>query len=189
MIRSHVQVIYFFVICWSPLQIAILLLVVTLNLGLLRKSTTLVHCWSNWVWRNSFFKMLTVKSEKEELRAQINNSETIRWAILNRIVFYRTCRGFSRLMYILNVKRWLKNAAFSQFSSLSSLFFGRVLSDILNTCCSTDESMEAPERVQSLFFQWNNHKIFSLNLFVDGLNLIQFHLTKLFLVHFYFNRI
>lgn len=132
MIRSHVQVIDFFVICWSPLQLAILLLVVTLSLGLLRKSTTLVHCWPNWVWRNLFFKMLTVKSEKEELCAQINR-ETIRWAILNRIVFYRTCRGFSRLMYILNVKRWLKNAAFSQFSSLSSLFFGRVLSDILNT--------------------------------------------------------
>lgn len=38
--------------------------------------------------------------------------------------------------------------------------FGTVLVNILNTYYSTDQGMEAPEKVQSFFFQWNNHKIF-----------------------------
>lgn len=38
--------------------------------------------------------------------------------------------------------------------------FGRMLVNILNICCSIDQGMEASEKVQSLFFQWNNHKIF-----------------------------
>lgn len=79
MIRSLVQLIYFFGIYWSPIHIVILLFSGNTKF----RNISEEHYFSPVLTKlglteRQFFEMLTVTSEKEELCTQINYRETLR---------------------------------------------------------------------------------------------------------------